>query len=67
MRNGQQKARKAERKTKNEMAEPAAELICPSAGRTIRNTVWIIVWALVFSAAVWGLDWLAVWVTGGIL
>ena len=48
MRNGQQKARKAERKTKNEMAEPAAELICPSAGRTIRNTVWIIVWAVIF-------------------
>lgn len=34
MRNEQQKAWKTERKTKNEMAEPAAELICPSAGRT---------------------------------
>ena len=66
MRNGQQRGREPEEKTKNRTAEPA-KLTCPTAGRTIRDTIWIIVWAAVFSAAIWGIDRLAVWITGRIL
>lgn len=66
MRNEQQRGREPEEKAKNGTAEPA-NLICPAAGRTIRDTVWIIVWAAVFSAAIWGIDRFAVWITGRIL
>ena len=66
MKNGQQRGRGPEGKTTNKTAEPV-KLTCPTAGRTIRDTVWIIIGAVVFSAAIWGIDRFAVWITGRIL